>query len=744
MAKLKHLELPDGSNYDIYGVNVQEISYDDYQALTPTQKNSDIAYCITDTQYEVDDSIYGEASGTIASFNNGSANPLKNLEVDINPIQDLHGYDKPWAGGSGKNKCIDKDWVQGQIQSDGSITYVGYSISSPFILLTAGKNYTLSRNYIDYGVGQMAYHTYNTNKEHISDSGWITNNYTINPSNDCYIRLTTRARSISDNPPPLTPTEVGTSLLVQLEEGTTATTYEPYSNICPISGRSNINTTVVENNLTRHASIGVVLNTDGTVSMYAPYSCTDFCEVDVNSTYKTSITVNYHTNWDWRIASYDENKQFIELSLSKTLENGYYEEEVVFPANTKYIRACALNPIYSTGWKLYSLDDTNITTIPLGQIVYGGKLNVTTGELTVDRAMVDLGDLTWSYTNGRFYNKRDDIATYGQGEVADILCDTYATSKYTSQVDSTIASWNGYIYVRDDSFSGNPTNFKQAMDGHECVYKLATPTTISLTPTQVSSLLGNNNIWADSGDVDVVYITSDFIYNELRMNDTVIASNSFAYHSIESESATMAGHANTASNARTVNGHTVNSDVPSNATFTDTTYTFANGTNGFTVTPSGGTAQTITVTPSITNNVTGSGTSGYLAKFNGANTVTNGVQLGSDTTKFLRNDGTWVVPPGSGSWVEVDHKGGTTPIPIPSGITEICCVVTIGNNTIAWTFTLPHAALSTTSWRYTNAYTSVSDGYIAVNVSTAQVSLNAVYNGKSNVTNSSILYLYAR
>ena len=110
----------------------------------------------------------------------------------------------------------------------------------------------------------------------------------------------------------------------------------------------------------------------------------------------------------------------------------------------------------------------------------------------------------------------------------------------------------------------------------------------------------------------------------------------------------LQGNANTASNAQTVNGHTVNSDVPSNATFTDTTYTFANGTNGFTVTPSGGTAQTVTVTPSITNNVTGSGTSGYLAKFNGANTITNGAQLGSDTTKFLRNDGTWAVPPGAG------------------------------------------------------------------------------------------------
>ena len=74
-------------------------------------------------------------------------------------------------------------------------------------------------------------------------------------------------------------------------------------------------------------------------------------------------------------------------------------------------------------------------------------------------------------------------------------------------------------------------------------------------------------------------------------------------------------------------------------------YTFASGTNGFTVTPSGGTAQTITVTPSITNNVTGSGTSGYLAKFTGANTIGNGPQIGTSTTTYLRNDGTWATPP---------------------------------------------------------------------------------------------------
>ena len=75
---------------------------------------------------------------------------------------------------------------------------------------------------------------------------------------------------------------------------------------------------------------------------------------------------------------------------------------------------------------------------------------------------------------------------------------------------------------------------------------------------------------------------------------------------------------------------------------TNTTYTFADGTNSFTVTPSGGSAQTVNVTPSIANNITGSGTSGNLVKFNGTNTVTDGPAFdGSTTTKALTQKGTW-------------------------------------------------------------------------------------------------------
>ena len=71
----------------------------------------------------------------------------------------------------------------------------------------------------------------------------------------------------------------------------------------------------------------------------------------------------------------------------------------------------------------------------------------------------------------------------------------------------------------------------------------------------------------------------------------------------------------------------------------DTTYIFTGGTNGFTATSSKGTVQNVTVIPNIANNITGTGTSGSIAQFDGANHITNGPTFGGDTTLFLRNDG---------------------------------------------------------------------------------------------------------
>ena len=164
-------------------------------------------------------------------------------------------------------------------------------------------------------------------------------------------------------------------------------------------------------------------------------------------------------------------------------------------------------------------------------------------------------------------------------------------------------------------------------------------------------------------------VTGGAVYDALQAlpsNDT--------WRNIKVNGTEKLGTANTTGAVDFINGTntTVSFDSSGNkikidTTDTNTTYTFAGGTNKFTVTPSGGSAQDVTITPSIANNITGSGTSGYLTKFNGTNTITNGPQLGSSTTTYLRNDGSWATPTDTNT-----HR------PIQMNGTEI-----LGNNTTA-------------------------------------------------------------
>ena len=63
------------------------------------------------------------------------------------------------------------------------------------------------------------------------------------------------------------------------------------------------------------------------------------------------------------------------------------------------------------------------------------------------------------------------------------------------------------IWVHDDQQGTDAAAFKTAMSGYYVVYPLAaaSQTTYQLTPAQISSLLGENNIWADSGNVYVTF-----------------------------------------------------------------------------------------------------------------------------------------------------------------------------------------------------------------------------------------------
>lgn len=180
-------------------------------------------------------------SGNPVTLSNAMSGNAKALTVDMLPIQDLHGYNKPWSGGNGKNKFNKngKDTTNGYVEGkylwssgDAQTPQSGEWYISEYIPFAENTDYALSGlETADSYSPSMVF--YNANKEYISGRAYqnIATRTGTTPANTAYIRLSVGNLSTTENN-------------IQLEVGSSATSYEPYSNSCPISGRSSLDVTV--------------------------------------------------------------------------------------------------------------------------------------------------------------------------------------------------------------------------------------------------------------------------------------------------------------------------------------------------------------------------------------------------------------------------------------------------------------------------------------------------------------------
>lgn len=149
-------------------------------------------------------------------------------------------------------------------------------------------------------------------------------------------------------------------------------------------------------------------------------------------------------------------------------------------------------------------------TIQLGDTYYGGVLDVTTGVLTVTHRYADMGQLAWtSFYQKMVYMSFPDTPTPSQTtDKANLICSSYKT---VSRNEIGNPPWNyagvgvdtaGRLFVANPDSSWTSVNDAKAdLNGVQLVYLLATPITVQLTPTQITTLLGQNNLWADSGQI---------------------------------------------------------------------------------------------------------------------------------------------------------------------------------------------------------------------------------------------------
>ena len=164
-------------------------------------------------------------------------------------------------------------------------------------------------------------------------------------------------------------------------------------------------------------------------------------------------------------------------------------------------------------------------SISFGQTVNGGTLDVTTGVLTVTHRYVTFlslktGNTDWTYdsTNNAWTFNVNCVSAGSVGEQINAWCPIYKVKPYgyngTYPNDDYIlwAHTYGSLRVKDSRYGSNDTDAFRTMihDVYVCLpLAAADQTSIQLTPEQVSTLQGTNNIWADTGDVIEVTFGED-------------------------------------------------------------------------------------------------------------------------------------------------------------------------------------------------------------------------------------------
>ena len=140
--------------------------------------------------------------------------------------------------------------------------------------------------------------------------------------------------------------------------------------------------------------------------------------------------------------------------------------------------------------------------------VYGGTLDVTTGVLTVKYQYRTLFNSGWVFYTTNTYRRPTNSPNHAKIE-GNILCNVYKTLPYGSfsTNDKCICLGGGNDLIVKDTDYANVDDFMASITGQMYIaYELATPrAAIQLTPTEVKTLLGENNIFADTGEVEVTY-----------------------------------------------------------------------------------------------------------------------------------------------------------------------------------------------------------------------------------------------
>lgn len=538
--------------------------------LTVTYNKGELAL-IEDIYHEVCTFEQKSEASNPITIETDSAQYSKATHLTLEPVQDLHGYDKPWPGGGGKNllpmtvegmkaensgsgytwngNSAVNNGITYKILTDESNNVIGIlltgtaSSTSSFFINTS---FSLEGTYITNGCpsnGSSSSYYLNTRV----NGGWSASNQDIgNGSNNLSGTLTGAAITIMQN---YSCPTAGLLFKPMIRLATESdATFEPYSNICPISGLNKVKIEKYGKNLFENTqmksytnnTVTYTKNDDGTVvangtssPSYAQYPI----DIDTTKIYGNVYFVGVYDSQNsdvdayiWDTTTNARCKKWNGIDASESSTDGTLVEVNIPKGHTVSMRLRVFTNKTVSNYTFYpmivSSNETDATFEPyslselsldLPETVYGGTLDLESGELVCDYGIVDLGTLTWTYryeiAAGIF--STTSISNYKLASNLKAFCSNYDYKNTVKNINKVTQDKSFYFYyltgsstisfyIKDSAYT-TAADFKTAMSGVQLCYELAIPRTYHLTPAQLALLKGTNNISTNAKTVQVTY-----------------------------------------------------------------------------------------------------------------------------------------------------------------------------------------------------------------------------------------------
>ena len=224
---------------------------------------------------------------------------------------------------------------------------------------------------------------------------------------------------------------------------------------------------------------------------------TSYIRVLPNTTY-----CFFRSGFAGNVLEYDENDNFIKVFPTQTnynfttSPNAHHIRFYMGSAyGTTYNHDICINFHYDGerdgeyepyNSETYACDDVELRGIPQldenNNLAFEGDEYASDGNVTRKYGTVDLGTLEWVKADWVFYAIVPNMSLTDTNRNKGRICTKYPTDTQeaitqNTMNDKTILRKQGYIYVRDSSYSESTSSqFKSAMSGVYLVYELATPT----------------------------------------------------------------------------------------------------------------------------------------------------------------------------------------------------------------------------------------------------------------------------